>query len=82
MTDYTNSILVKMFSKDNKEDAAKIKPCEKRNVGYASAVTSKTIRLLEILVLMANDINEINGTVRKDPRQKEKNVLNYMPILK
>ena len=35
ITDYTSSILVKMFSRD-KEDAAHFSSCEKRNVGKSS----------------------------------------------
>jgi DNA polymerase III subunit alpha, Gram-positive type len=65
MTDYTNSILVKMFSKDNKEDGAKLNRVKKGMwVRVRGNVQNDTF--VRDLVLMANDINEISGTVRID----------------
>lgn len=65
LTDYTNSILVKMFSKDNKEDAAKLNRLKKGMwVRVRGNIQNDTF--VRDLVMMANDINEINGKERYD----------------
>ncbi|MED1672042.1 PolC-type DNA polymerase III [Pallidibacillus thermolactis] len=66
MTDYTNSILVKMFSKDNKEDKEKLNRIKKGMwVKVRGNVQNDTF--VRDLVLMANDINEIKPKgIRKD----------------
>ena len=66
MTDYTNSILVKMFSSNNREDKEKISRVKKGMwVKVRGNVQNDTF--VRDLVLMANDINEIKPkNVRKD----------------
>lgn len=65
ITDYTDSILVKMFSKDTKEDAAKLERMKKGMwVRVRGNIQNDTF--VRDLVMMANDINEIKGTSRKD----------------
>ncbi|WAA13569.1 PolC-type DNA polymerase III [Fervidibacillus halotolerans] len=65
ITDYTNSILVKMFSKDTKEDGEKLKQIKKGMwVRVRGNVQNDTF--VRDLVLIANDINEISGKERQD----------------
>lgn len=65
ITDYTDSILVKMFSKDTKEDAAKLANVKKGMwIRVRGNVQNDTF--VRDLVLMANDINEIQGKERMD----------------
>ena len=65
ITDYTNSILVKMFSKDTKEDAEKLNRVKKGMwVRVRGNVQNDTF--VRDLVMMANDINEIKKSDRKD----------------
>ncbi|KXG10586.1 DNA polymerase III PolC-type [Anoxybacillus sp. P3H1B] len=64
MTDYTNSILVKMFSRD-KEDASVMGKVKKGMwVKVRGSVQNDTF--VRDLVLLANDINEIKPNERKD----------------
>ncbi len=65
ITDYTDSILVKMFSKDTKEDAEKLKRLKKGMwVRIRGNVQNDTF--VRDLVMMANDINEIKVKDRAD----------------
>ncbi|ANB58410.1 DNA polymerase III, alpha subunit, Gram-positive type [Anoxybacillus sp. B7M1] len=64
MTDYTNSILVKMFSRD-KEDASVMGKVKKGMwVKVRGSVQNDTF--VRDLVLLANDVNEIKPNERKD----------------
>ncbi|TXK86645.1 PHP domain-containing protein, partial [Parageobacillus sp. SY1] len=64
ITDYTNSILVKMFSRD-KEDAALMADVKKGMwVKVRGSVQNDTF--VRDLVLIANDINEIKAKERQD----------------
>ena len=65
ITDYTNSILVKMFSKDNKDDGEKLNRLKKGMwVRVRGNVQNDTF--VRDLVMIANDINEIKGKERFD----------------
>lgn len=64
ITDYTNSILVKMFSRD-REDASQLARVKKGMwVRVQGSVQNDTF--VRDLVMIANDINEIAGKNRKD----------------
>ena len=64
ITDYTNSILVKMFSRD-REDASQLARVKKGMwVRVQGSVQNDTF--VRDLVMIANDINEIAGKQRKD----------------
>jgi DNA polymerase III subunit alpha, Gram-positive type len=64
VTDYTNSILVKMFSRD-KEDVSLMSKVKKGMwVKIRGSVQNDTF--VRDLVLIANDINEIKANVRHD----------------
>jgi DNA polymerase III subunit alpha, Gram-positive type len=64
ITDYTNSILVKMFSRD-KEDAALMADVKKGMwVKVRGSVQNDTF--VRDLVLIANDINEVKAKERQD----------------
>lgn len=64
ITDYTDSILVKMFSRD-KEDAEKMTLLKKGMwVKVRGAVQNDTF--VRDLVVMAHDINEVHKAVRQD----------------
>ncbi len=64
ITDYSNSILVKMFSRD-REDASQLARVKKGMwVRVQGSVQNDTF--VRDLVMIANDINEISGKQRKD----------------
>ncbi|WAA10750.1 PolC-type DNA polymerase III [Fervidibacillus albus] len=71
ITDYTNSILVKMFSKDTKEDGEKLKQVKKGMwIRVRGNVQNDTF--VRDLVLIANDINEIKGKERTDTAETKR----------
>ncbi|MBB5323636.1 DNA polymerase-3 subunit alpha (Gram-positive type) [Anoxybacillus tepidamans] len=70
MTDYTNSILVKMFSRD-KEDAALMEKVRKGMwVKVRGSVQNDTF--VRDLVLLANDVNEIKPNEREDTASEKR----------
>lgn len=70
MTDYTNSILVKMFSRD-KEDAALMEKVKKGMwVKVRGSVQNDTF--VRDLVLLANDVNEIKPNEREDTASEKR----------
>lgn len=64
MTDYTDSILVKMFSRD-KEDA-ELMAQAKKGMWLRARGSIQTDTFVRDLVMMSNDMVEINPSVRKD----------------
>ena len=64
ITDYTDSILVKMFSRD-KEDA-ELMAQAKKGMWLKARGSIQTDTFVRDLVMMAQDMVEINPTVRKD----------------
>jgi DNA polymerase III subunit alpha, Gram-positive type len=64
ITDYTSSILVKMFSRD-KEDA-EILGRVKKGIWLRARGSVQNDTFVRDLVMMANDLNEIKPVVRKD----------------
>lgn len=70
MTDYTNSILVKMFSRD-KEDVALMEKIKKGMwVKVRGSVQNDTF--VRDLVLLANDVNEIKPKEREDTAEEKR----------
>lgn len=70
MTDYTNSILVKMFSRD-KEDAELMQRVKKGMwVKVRGSVQNDTF--VRDLVLIANDLNEIKPNERQDTAEEKR----------
>ncbi|ANB60225.1 PolC-type DNA polymerase III [Anoxybacteroides amylolyticum] len=70
MTDYTNSILVKMFSRD-KEDVARMEKIKKGMwVKVRGSVQNDTF--VRDLVLLANDVNEIKPKEREDAAEEKR----------
>ncbi|WP_100333727.1 PolC-type DNA polymerase III [Bacillus alkalisoli] len=64
ITDYTNSIMVKMFSR-GKEDIPLLQGI-KKGMWLRVRGNVQVDTFVRDLVMMANDVNEINGKVRKD----------------
>lgn len=74
ITDYTSSIMVKMFSRD-KEDAALFQLVKKGMwVKVRGSIQNDTF--VRDLVMIANDINEIKPVERKDTAPADENALN------
>ncbi|MBW7650318.1 PolC-type DNA polymerase III [Anoxybacillus sp. ST4] len=70
MTDYTNSILVKMFSRD-KEDAELMQRVKKGMwVKVRGSVQNDTF--VRDLVLIANDLNEVKPNERQDTAEEKR----------
>ncbi|WP_282034543.1 PolC-type DNA polymerase III [Metabacillus indicus] len=70
ITDYTNSILVKMFARD-KEDAAILQTLKKGMwVKVRGSIQNDTF--VRDLVMIANDINEIKPEVRQDTSEEKR----------
>ncbi|WP_411335000.1 PolC-type DNA polymerase III [Metabacillus indicus] len=70
ITDYTNSILVKMFARD-KEDAALLLTLKKGMwVKVRGSIQNDTF--VRDLVMIANDINEIKPEVRQDTSEEKR----------
>ncbi|MFK2825031.1 PolC-type DNA polymerase III [Bacillus sp. B190/17] len=70
ITDYTDSILVKMFSRD-KEDAALYNRMRK-GMWVRARGTVQNDTFVRDLVMIANDVNEITPVMRQDMAPEEK----------
>src|SRR5690606_30793652 len=70
MTDYTDSILVKMFSRD-KEDA-ELMAQAKKGMWLRARGSIQTDTFVRDLVMMSNDMVEINPSVRKDTAEAKR----------
>ncbi|MDQ0214264.1 DNA polymerase-3 subunit alpha (Gram-positive type) [Oikeobacillus pervagus] len=70
LTDYTSSILVKMFSRD-KEDAVLLNRM-KKGMWVRARGTIQNDTFVRDLVMIANDINEIKPVLRKDTAPEDK----------
>ncbi len=70
MTDYTDSILVKMFSRD-KEDA-ELMAQAKKGMWLKARGSIQTDTFVRDLVMMAQDMIEINPAVRKDTAETKR----------
>ncbi|MFS0561173.1 PolC-type DNA polymerase III [Terribacillus sp. 179-K 1B1 HS] len=68
VTDYTDSFQIKMFSKGN-EDADKFKQL-KKGMWIKARGSIQTDNFTNELTMMANDINEITVTLRKDEAEE------------
>jgi len=64
ITDYTNSILVKMFARE-KEDAVLMKSL-KKGMWVKARGSIQNDTFVRDLVMIANDVNEIKGKTRED----------------
>lgn len=64
MTDYTDSIIVKMFSRDN--DDAELMQHLKKGMWIKVRGSVQTDTFIRDLIVMANDINEIKKETRQD----------------
>ncbi|WP_203362340.1 PolC-type DNA polymerase III [Bacillus sp. REN10] len=69
ITDYTDSLLVKMFSRD-KEDAALLTRM-KKGMWVRARGTVQNDTFVRDLVMIANDINEISPVTRQDTAPEE-----------
>ena len=79
ITDYTSSIIVKMFSRD-KEDAALFQRVSKGMwLRVRGSIQNDTF--VRDLVMIGNDINEIKPVERKDTAREMRNGLNCIFIL-
>lgn len=65
ITDYTDSILIKMFSKDNKESAEKLNQV-KKGMWIRARGNVQNDTFVRDLVMIANDLIEIKGPERTD----------------
>ncbi|WP_445488193.1 PolC-type DNA polymerase III [Niallia sp. 03133] len=72
ITDYTSSILVKMFSRD-KEDAALFQ-LVKKGMWLRARGSIQNDTFVRDLVMIGNDLNEIKPLERKDTAKEEKRV--------
>ncbi|MGG3572130.1 PolC-type DNA polymerase III [Bacillus gobiensis] len=70
VTDYTDSILVKMFSRE-KEDAQLMKSL-KKGMWVKARGSIQNDTFVRDLVMIANDVNEIKGKSREDTSEKGK----------
>lgn len=72
MTDYTDSISVKMFSKDN--DDASLMASLKKGMWVKVRGSVQTDTFARELVIMAQDINEVKPKLREDRAEGQKRV--------